>query len=224
MKKLQKNPRKTFKYLIGIDEVGRGPVAGPVAVCAAIISFEGTRHSTQKIKDIFKNGKSAGREKMPILRDSKRLTKRGRGAWFNKLVANESIFFSLQYASAKEIDKKGISVCIKTLVDKNLKKLQEKINFKNEEVLILLDGGLKAPLHFINQETIIGGDDKEPIISFASIYAKVNRDKFMTRLSMLKKYQNYGFEKHKGYGTKAHMEAIKTHGISDLHRETFLKK
>ncbi len=196
---------KTFKHLIGIDEVGRGPVAGPVAVCAAMVRFDNVRlksKSVNKFKDL------------PKLRDSKRLTEKGREVWYE--VLKDNITFQLSYASAKEIDKKGIAVCIRSLIQKNLKKL----NVKPEEVLILLDGSLKVPAEYIHQETIIGGDDKEPIISFASIYAKVERDRLMIR--MARKYPQYGFERHKGYGTQLHMQAIKKHGISEVHRKTYL--
>ena len=86
--------------------------------------------------------------------------------------------------------------------------------------LVLLDGGLKAPREFIYQKTIIKGDEKELSISLASIAAKVTRDAYMTKLA--KKYPAYGFEIHKGYGTKKHREAIKKHGPSEVHRMSFL--
>lgn len=215
MQKLQKTKKNGYKYIIGIDEVGRGPVAGPVAVCASLINFGMSRSDSQKIRKIFND------KKLPALRDSKKLSEKGRDSWFD-FVINNKIEFSLSYASAKEIDKKGIAVCIRALIKKNLESLKTKVNFKYEEVLVLLDGGLKAPEEYINQETIIKGDDKEPIISFASIYAKVSRDRLMTKLS--KKFPEYLFEKHKGYGTKNHMEAIKAFGVSKHHRASFLKR
>jgi ribonuclease HII len=86
---------------------------------------------------------------------------------------------------------------------------------------VLLDGGLKAPVEFKNQKTIIKGDEKEMVIALASICAKVLRDRKMNLLA--KKYSNYGFEKHKGYGTKGHYEAIKKYGMLSVHRKSFLK-
>ena len=86
---------------------------------------------------------------------------------------------------------------------------------------VLLDGGLKAPESYKNQETIIRGDEKEPIISLASIMAKVTRDRHMGELAL--KHPLYGFEQHKGYGTARHYENLRKHGISPAHRKTFLK-
>lgn len=215
MQKLQKTNKKVFKYLIGIDEVGRGPVAGPVAVCASLILFNSERKLSKKIRDSFES------RDLPKLHDSKRLSKKGREDWQKVLIENEELKFEIGYMSAKEIDKRGIAVCIRLLVKKNLINLQKKIGFKLEEVLVLLDGGLKAPQEYLHQETIIKGDDKEPIISFASIHAKVSRDNLMTRLA--KKFPEYNFETHKGYGTKKHIEAIKKHGATIHHRKTFLK-
>jgi ribonuclease HII len=210
---MQKLQKKTFKYIIGIDEVGRGPVAGPVAVCVSLMEYGQERRYSKRLKSHFKSAH------LPPLRDSKKLTEKGREVWFESIRNN--IHFELGYSSAKQIDKKGIAVCIKSLIQKNILNLQKKIGFTPGEVLILLDGGLKASKEYINQETIIKGDDKEPIISFASIFAKVNRDRLMVRLA--KQFPNYGFEKHKGYGTKMHMEAIRRHKISKHHRKTFLR-
>lgn len=86
----------------------------------------------------------------------------------------------------------------------------------------MLDGGLKAPDIYRNQHTIIEGDENEPLIMLASIIAKVHRDRQMTRLA--KKYPEYGFDLHKGYGTKLHKAALKRHGPSEIHRSSYLKK
>lgn len=124
--------------------------------------------------------------------------------------------------SAKQIDKIGISICIKNLIKKHLTFFDEKL-YKAAEAMILLDGGLKAPAHFQNQKTIIKGDEKELVISLASIYAKVSRDSYMKKISKKYKYSSYLLAKHKGYGTKDHLEKIRLHGISDIHRKTFCK-
>lgn len=213
-----KNSSKTFKCLIGVDEVGRGPLAGPVAVCASLVPYDMTRKDSQKLRKFFSN------KQLPKLRDSKRLTKIGRELWFDvlkKSAKSGQVHFSLAYSSAGEIDKRGIAVCIRLLIKKNLRKLQRKIKFDYDDVLVLLDGGLKAPDEYLHQEIIIGGDDKEPIISFASIYAKVNRDLVMNKQG--KKFPHYFFHEHKGYGTKKHIDAIIKKGVCDIHRRTFLK-
>ncbi|MBI3634379.1 MAG: hypothetical protein HY228_02050 [Candidatus Yonathbacteria bacterium] len=90
-----------------------------------------------------------------------------------------------------------------------------------DDSLVLLDGGLRAPARYKNQKTIIKGDEKELVIALASIVAKVARDARMVKLG--KKFPQYGFEKHKGYGTRAHYKAIKKHGITKHHRKSFLK-
>jgi len=87
------------------------------------------------------------------------------------------------------------------------------------ECTILLDGGLKAPEHYTSQTTIIKGDATEPVISAAAMLAKVTRDRYM--IEQAKKFPQYSFEQHKGYGTQAHREAIATHGLSKLHRASF---
>ena len=198
--------------------MGRGPLAGPVAVCVSAIAYDMKRNDSQKLRKTFSS------EKLPPLRDSKQLTKISRELWFDTLKKAEKsgqIYFFLAYSSAAEIDKKGIAACIRLLIKKNLNKLQKKIKFSTFEVLVLLDGGLRAPAEYTHQETIIKGDDKEPIISFASIYAKVNRDKLMNRFG--NKFPCYAFDRHKGYGTKKHIAAIVNNGLCDLHRRTFLK-
>lgn len=194
------------KFLVGIDEVGRGPVAGPVYVCA----FWAPASSIEEIV--------AG-AKLP-LRDSKKLTKKMREKWFKylqELAKEKKIRYVMTKASNKEIDDKGIAICISAAVDNCL----EKLNLSITETKVFLDGGLKT-LEKFSQETIIKGDENIPVISLASIVAKVSRDNEM--LEMAKDFPKYGWEKNMGYGTKAHMEAINLHGTTPLHRITFLKK
>lgn len=191
-----------YKYIIGVDEVGRGPLAGPVAVCAF------------KMSSNF-NAKSFGKNK-----DSKKLTPEKREGIFDrlKILKKEKVVdYSVSYESAKRIDKIGISRAIKNCLEKSLVKLK----VKPEQCLVLLDGGLKAPEKYKNQKTIIKGDEKERAIAFASIVAKVSRDTLMCKLA--KKYPKYCFEIHKGYGTKKHCESIKKNGLSFEHRRCFCK-
>ncbi len=225
----RKRPKHSLKYLIGIDEVGRGPLAGPVTVCACMIPI------SLNIDRVF--SKTASDKKIKKLTDSKGLKEKDRDAWNvmirDRAKSHADIFFSIKSATAKQIDEKGIAVCIRALIASSLKSLQQKYVIDPSECLVLLDGGLKAPEVFINQETHIKGDVKFPIISFASILAKVHRDDFMKKLSISaatvrdKKamaYTNYGFGIHKGYGTLMHRNAIKKYGLSDMHRRSFCKK
>lgn len=201
-----KNKNK-FKYIIGIDEVGRGPLAGPVAVGACLISV-------LKIKRLLTEGFFKG------IRDSKKLSEKKREEWLGKikeLKMEGDLNYFVSFVSNKMIDKKGISQCIKSAIKNSLKKL--KVN--SLKTMILLDGGLKAPEEFIYQKTIIKGDEKEPIISLASIVAKVARDRKMVEYS--KKFPQYGFEIHKGYGTAFHIQKISQNGLSKLHRKSFCK-
>jgi ribonuclease HII len=194
------------QYLIGIDEVGRGPVAGPVTVCAFKI-LEG-EYEKLLAENFFDK-----------LRDSKKLSLKKREEWFEKFAELEKqkiIEYSCLSKTASEIDSIGISICIQKLIEENL--IAVKADSKDK---IFLDGSLNAPAEFINQETIIKGDEKIPVISCASIIAKVLRDRKMTEFDA--EFPEYGLDKHKGYGTAKHMEAIKKHGVSKIHRLTYLK-
>jgi ribonuclease HII len=199
-----------FKTVVGIDEVGRGPIAGPVAVCALCLGLNFNN------KD-FKN-----------FRDSKKLSHLQRLEWLEK-INNEkekgSISYKVCFESNKVIDKKGIVFAITRALNNSLRSLKLSdtgINLNPNNTLVLLDGGLRAPVEYMNQKTIIKGDEKELAIALASIVAKVTRDALMVKLS--KKYPGYGLEKHKGYGTQAHYKAIKKQGLSAIHRKSFLNK
>ena len=198
---------KNIRYIVGVDEVGRGPLAGPVAVCAFMIK-----------DDIFlKNQKD---NKLPKLKDSKKLSKKQREVWFEYLrVAKTSSFcdYSISFVSPENIDKFGIAKCIQKALNKSLAKI---ISHEHESYFIYLDGGLHAPSEYIHQETIIKGDELHPVISMASIMAKVSRDRVMTDFA--KQYPEYGFDKHSGYGTKSHYEEIKKHGQTPIHRKSFI--
>lgn len=190
---------RVHKYIIGIDEVGRGPLAGPVAVGVAMATKE-TIRKWRKIKE------------------SKQLTPKQREEWYTKICAPESgIISAVTFVSAKMIDKNGINPSIQRAMLFGLKK----INPNPTSVCVLLDGGLRAPLEFVNQETIIHGDAKETIIAIASVVAKVERDRLMVKMD--KKFPKYGFAQHKGYGTKAHILAIKKFRLSSEHRQTYCK-
>lgn len=193
--------KKSPKFIAGIDEAGRGPIAGPVSVGVLVVEKKHLR---------FLRG----------IKDSKKLSEKAREEWFFKIktLSEKNIFrWSVVLVSEKIIDKKGISFAIRTGIHASLTKLKV-----GENTEILLDGALKAPAVYKYQKTIIKGDEKKPVISAASIMAKVVRDRHMKKIS--KKYPDYAFEKHKGYGTKEHYKKIKKHGLSKIHRRSFLKK
>lgn len=200
--------RNTLKYIVGIDEVGRGPLAGPVTVCLVMCKTE-VYIKLKKNKDLPKLGF-----------DSKKLTSEAREKYSNilkKICSEKEISYAVFHISNKIIDSRGISFAINKAIGQGIKKL----NISIKDHRILLDGGLKAPKDFLNQKTIIKGDEKEKIIAWASILAKVSRDSLMSKHSI--KYPKYGLEKHKGYGTEMHRKAIKMYGISGFHRATFCR-
>lgn len=197
------------KYLIGIDEVGRGPLAGPVCLGLALIQIKNKTKIYRKLSGI---------------KDSKKLSEKQRMEWLqtiNGLEKKNLIQTETMFGSEKLIDKKGISHVITRVIASVITQGLKNINSPKSQIQILLDGGLKAPKEFENQKTIIKGDEKEKIISVASIVAKIRRDDLMKKYD--KKYPNYGFGDHKGYGTKNHILAIKKHGPSQIHRRSFLK-
>ncbi len=203
------------KYVVGIDEAGRGPIAGPVSVCALKLD----RNFQFLIPNFQKE------YKLP-LRDSKKLTATQREKWFTviKQWQKEGILdFAVTLISAKEIDRIGINPAIQKALNHSLEKVS-KSNIRHGvyDVTVLLDGGLKAPREYKNQKTIIKGDEKEPVISLASICAKVTRDRRMCLYA--KRFPKYLFETHKGYGTRKHYACLKKSGPCAIHRETFLVK
>jgi ribonuclease HII len=194
-----------MEYVIGIDEVGRGPVAGPVTVCACAVK-KGTN-----LLHLFPNG---------ALRDSKKLSEKVRLKIVEQLMPyteSGEIVFGVGEVDGAGIDDIGISEAIRMAMKLALNKLHDQ--GISPGIHILLDGSLKADTSY-SQETIIKGDEKYMEIALASIIAKVHRDSFMKKISDA--YPAYGFANHVGYGTRAHYDAIKEHGLTPLHRKTFL--
>ncbi|MDP1689928.1 MAG: ribonuclease HII [bacterium] len=187
--------------IIGVDEAGRGPLAGPVSVGVVAVP----------------EGFDVARE-FPGVADSKKLSEKKRENIFAILEARAAagdVCFVVEFESAKTIDEEGIAVAVRRAVSRGVNTLAPDAAI----VHIQLDGALRAPPEY-SQETIINGDEFVPLISLASIAAKVTRDRLI--LELAKEYTQYGFEKHKGYGTKAHYEALKKYGPSDIHRRSFL--
>lgn len=191
-----------METVIGIDEVGRGPIAGPVSVCALRLSTESLFHNLSEF------------------RESKKLTHKQRLKVFEQISAESkrgALDYAVIHAPAERIDLVGISSALRECVAKSLKN----INASDSET-VLLDGLLYAPENYVNQRTIVRGDESELPIALASIVAKVVRDDLMARFDT--KWSGYGFGAHKGYGTAQHREAIERLGLSPVHRKSFCSR
>lgn len=199
---------KSNNYIVGIDEAGRGPLAGPLAVGFLAIP---SKTSAKILRSLA----------FPALTDSKKLSETGREHWYREIKAAEragNLKCHTVFISPKFIDRHGMAAALRKAVAKGL----EKLAVAPKTAHIKLDGALKAPAEFIHQHTIVKGDEKEPVISLASVVAKVERDGKMRKLA--KKFPQYGFERHKGYGTKRHTELIHKYGSCSCHRQRFLGK
>lgn len=175
--------------IAGVDEVGRGPLAGPVVAAAVILKQD---------------------NHLIGLDDSKKLSKEKR-QYFVERIKNEAIAYGIGIASAEEIDKINIYEATKIAMARAIEQLQH-----SPEHLLIDAMKLSLP---ISQTSIIKGDASSISIAAASVLAKETRDSLMEDLS--KNYPNYGFERHMGYGTKEHLEAIENYGIIDEHRKSF---
>ena len=187
--------KQGFKYVIGLDEAGRGPLAGPVV--AAAVYYKG--------KDVIVG-----------VNDSKQVSPKKREALSFKLTNHPCVFWGIGVVSSAEIDKINILEASKLAMEKALLDLETRNKIKAD--YLILDGKMKLDIP-VNQISIIKADEKVFSCSAASIIAKVTRDMLMLKLA--KKYPEYLFEKHKGYGTKLHLEMIKKYGPCSIHRKTF---
>lgn len=189
--------------IVGIDEAGRGPLAGPVSVGVVVTpkSF-----NWRLLPGVTDSKQLSAVKRAEILKTAKRLKK------------EKKLDFSVAMVSAKVIDMVGINKAIATA----MKRAINRLNLDSAQCEVKLDGGLRAPSEFL-QETIIKGDQKELVIGLASICAKETRDAYMVRKSAEPKFEPYAFATHKGYGTKTHRESIKRCGVSIEHRVTYCK-
>jgi len=182
--------------LIGVDEAGRGPLAGPVVAAAAVL------HTP-----------------LQILNDSKKLSEKQRENIFTDL-PNYCDYHSINEASAKEIDEIGILNATFLAMRRALAPIISQLAEKNQPYKILVDGNLYIrEIDESLQMPIIKGDARVACIAAASIFAKVRRDNLMREYA--KQFPQYGFEKHKGYGTKTHLTAIMNSGQCEIHRKSF---
>ena len=184
--------KEGYRFICGVDEAGRGPLAGPVFAAAVIMD-----------REIIIEG----------VRDSKKLTPKKREKLFEEII-KESIAYSVAMVDSKVIDEININnatfLAMKNAIE----------NLKIEPDIVLVDG-YKIPNLGFNQRAIIKGDRKSYSIACASILAKVSRDRYIVEISS--KYPLYKFEKHKGYGTKEHIEILQKYGPCEIHRISFLK-
>lgn len=201
-------------YVIGIDEVGRGPLAGPVVVCALAIRGQVRRNRLRGIVG------------MP-LRDSKKLSEKQREAWCAWIKTQSNIMYALARVYPKTIDRINISASANLAATRACMRLCRKLKVESK-TKVLLDGGLYLRLktlvasgYTLNPKTVVRGDELHLPIMLASIVAKVVRDQYMQKLH--KQFPEYEFAAHKGYGTRAHYHALKKHGASLAHRKSFLK-
>jgi ribonuclease HII len=193
------------KRIIGIDEVGRGSLAGPVAVAAVFLK-----------KDFI-----ADKAKLGTLKDSKKLTCGQREKWFSYFKNCPAVEYRVAKVYPRKIEKINISASANLAALRAYRRLVSCVMCHAPRVY--LDGGLYLGNgdKRIPAKTIIKGDEKITAIKIASIIAKVRRDRLMVKLA--KKYPRYGFEINKGYGTKSHLSMIKKYGPSEIHRRTFLR-
>ena len=182
-----------YKTVCGVDEAGRGPLAGPVCAAAVILP--------------------KGLE-IPGLNDSKKLTDKKRRELM-PIIKEQAIAYGIGFASEKEIDELNILQATYLAMERAIEQLEGKADFA------LIDGN-RAKDFGIPVRTVVKGDSLSASIAAASVLAKVTRDDIM--LELAKEYPQYGFEVHKGYGTKRHYEALREHGPCAIHRMTFLKK
>lgn len=182
-----------FRHICGIDEAGRGPLAGPVCAAAVILPV-GCQ--------------------IDGLDDSKKLSEKKREALFQPIIS-QAVSYGIGWASEAEIDERNI-------LQATFLAMQRAVEAMGLSPDYALVDGNRMPVLEIPGRTIVKGDGKSPSIAAASILAKVSRDHLLRELDQ--QYPQYGFARHKGYGTKEHYAAIRQYGILPIHRRTFLKK
>jgi ribonuclease HII len=189
--------------IAGIDEAGRGPLAGPVVVASVIMPRESMIEGVN---------------------DSKKVSEKKREKLYEEII-NECIAYGVGIINQEEIDKINILNATKEGLTKAIKEMENNLKEKNQKIekpeIILVDALTKIDTDHIPYRSIIKGDSKSYSIAAASIIAKVTRDRIMRQWDEV--YPMYGFAKHKGYGTAAHMEAIREYGLCPLHRRSFVK-
>jgi len=202
--------KKGYKFVAGIDEAGRGPLAGPVVAAAVVIN---PKHEIRNPKQIQNSKVSKFEIRISSLkiRDSKQMTAMQREDIYKKIIQCKNVSWGVGIVSEKVIDKINILQATKLAMQKSVKNL-------NADFL-LIDGNFLLNKIKTPQKSIIKGDQKVFCIAAASIIAKVTRDRIMQKYN--EKYPQFGFATHKGYGTKAHFASLKKFGPCKIHRKTF---
>ena len=204
---------KGYDYVIGVDEVGRGCLAGPIVAGAVVWKKENLLRLLLDLKN-------------PIhkVRDSKKVTEKSRGV-LSELIQREALYFATHEISASEIDIGGIQKTNKGVMVEAVKKIVEKMDSSTRMRIIVLTDYLDIEKELsslgIHVLPILHGDSESITISSASIFAKVYRDNLM-KTTVHEKYPLYGFDKHVGYGTAFHMDVIRKHGMCEEHRRSFV--
>jgi len=205
------------KIIVGIDEVGRGPLAGPVIAAAVTIrqipnsKFQYSKHVSNFVL----------RASNLRFRDSKKLSPKKREKFYRILTTHPEIEWGIGRVSEKMIDKINIKNAAELAMEKALQNLKSKIKIPKFQIFLIIDGNNIKNLKLItyNLKLIVKGDEKVFSCAAASIIAKVTRDRIMERYHH--RYPRYGFDKHKGYGTKFHFKMLKKYGPCKIHRKTF---
>lgn len=201
---------QNYDIIAGVDEVGRGPLAGPVVASACVI------------RDVSDFNSAPDEDEWKLIRDSKLLSEKQREESF--VFIREKFFVGVGKCSPKAIDEINILQATFLAMKKALDALEKDIDrngiyAKAEKMMIMIDGNQLLPNFTREQMTVAKGDQISKSIAAASIIAKVVRDKMMVEYD--KKYSQYGFARHKGYGTKIHMEALQKYGATPIHRKSF---
>ncbi len=202
--------KKGYKWVAGLDEAGRGPLAGPVVAGAVII-----KPVHQNTKNMFGARLSAKIKNFGV-QDSKKLSPKKREEIYNVLINHPNIKWGIGIVSEKVIDKINILEATKLAMKKALRQTQGKL--RGNVDFLIVDGSMKLNINIL-QKAIIKADQKVFSCALASIFAKVTRDRKMQKYH--KKYPQYGFNQHKGYPTKAHFANLRKFGPCKIHRKSF---
>lgn len=198
--------------VVGVDEAGRGPLAGPVVACAAL--FRNFQNPNTKYQTNPKDEK-----KWKFVRDSKTLSEKQREEMFDFI--QEHFFVGIGIVHADTIDRINILEATFLAMKSAVSDLERKLHGAQykKELVLLIDGNQEIPNLSLKQETVVGGDGTVKSIAAASIIAKVTRDRMIVEYD--KQYPQYGLAQHKGYGTKVHMDALRKYGPTPIHRMSF---
>jgi ribonuclease HII len=222
-----------YEFIIGIDEAGRGPLAGPVVASAVVLrnleNLQSICHCerSEAIPDLSRKSRDChcrSEAELPrndmlfnLIRDSKTLSHKQREGLFDFI--QENFYVGVGIIDHKTIDRVNILEATFLSMKSALADLRRQVNYKDQRHIVVVDGNKKISNLSLDQKAVPSGDKLVKSISAASIIAKVTRDRIM--LEMHEKYPEYGFDRHKGYGTKMHFEMLKKNGSCEIHRRSF---